>query len=278
MSGDMGHDGYSMAARIYEETYKDTEKASELYEKEIAQFPDKSGVLIGYAMLLIKEGINDETFEKITSILEKALELGRTESLFMLGVTYTTYGATESQKLKGISYLIQCFSQCSRDFVLQVLDTIIQILYSTNTRIQPNPSDTSQIFEYLFYSLQNSPEEIAHKAFTIIAHSMHSFTVPLSPANKEALSSYTTKYPDKTLELTEEISIPIWKRVAPKYGIACANPEYDAKVKYHSKQQVCDICLSDEQKTCIPVTWCMHYVCTDCYWSVIDKPCPFCRT
>jgi hypothetical protein len=279
MSGDMGYEGYSLAARIYEETYKNTEKACEYYEKEIALFPDKSGVLISYAMLLMKQDINDdETFEKITSILEKSLEFGCTESLFMLGLTYSTYGATERQKLKGISYMIQCLSQCSRDFVLQVLDTIIHILYNTNTRIQPKTDDNSQIFEYLFYSLQNSPENIVHKAFSIIAHSMNSFTVPISPADKEALSTYAAKYPAKTQELTEEICVPIWKRVAPKYGIACANPKYDAKVKYHSKLQVCDICMSDEQKNCIPVTWCMHYVCTDCYWSVVDKPCPFCRT
>lgn len=280
MSGDMGYDGYSLAARIYAETYKDDAKAIEYYEKEIALFPNKSDALMNYAEYLViaNKEMNETLFEKITSILEKALELGRKDTLFILGVIYTRYGPTKTLKLKGITYLMQCLSKCDRDYVLTVLDTIIQILYDCKTRIEALIDETIPIIEYLFYSLLNCPENVAHYAFSIILHSMHSFKLPISDAQKEALTVYTEKYPSKINDITEEISIPIWKHIAPKYGITCTNPEYDAKVKHHSRMQICDICMSDEQKTCIPVTWCMHYVCTDCYWSVVDKPCPFCRT
>ena len=49
------------------------------------------------------------------------------------------------------------------------------------------------------------------------------------------------------------------------------------KRKNHSKLAVCDVCMSDGELECVPVNWCMHYVCISCYMMVWDKACPFCR-
>jgi TPR repeat protein len=49
------------------------------------------------------------------------------------------------------------------------------------------------------------------------------------------------------------------------------------KRKNQSKLAVCDVCMSDGEIECIPVNWCMHYVCVSCYLMVYNKPCPFCR-
>jgi tetratricopeptide (TPR) repeat protein len=282
MSGDHGHDGYSLAARIQTEHYMDTDAATELYEKELARCPDKSSAYVGYAMLLINKGVNEDNFEDITDMLEKALELGENVVLFLLGGLYVSYGESmggiANAEVKGVTYMIQCLEQCKRSMVLNVLDSIIQILYRTNARLQPKSSGDTRIYDYIFHSLTTASDNTAHMAFTIIARSMLIFTLPLTPDNITALTKHVEKFPDKVAEITEEIEVPVWRRVAPKYGIAYANPEYEAKVKHHSKLQICDICMSDEQKTCIPVNWCMHYVCTDCYWSLVEKPCPFCRT
>lgn len=282
MSGDHGQDGYSLAARIQTEHYMDTDAAIELYEKEMARRPDKSSAYIGYAMLLINKGVNEDTFEDITDMLEKAIELDEKLALFMLGSIYITYGESigdiANAKIKGVTYMIQFLEQGKSEMVHKVLDFIIQVLYNTNARLQPKSSGDTRIYDYIFHSLTTASDNTAHMAFTIIARSMLTFTLPLTPDNITALTNHAEKFPDKVAEITEEVTVPVWRRIAPKYGIAYCNPEYEAKVKHHSKLQICDICMSDEQKTCIPVNWCMHYVCTDCYWSLVEKPCPFCRT
>ena len=282
MSGDNGKDGYALAARIYMDEYKDTEKASELFEKELIRCPNKASAYINYAMMLIKHSITRDNFEKITDMLKKANELGENTVLFILGSLYVSYGeymcGIANSEITGVSYIIQCLEQCERSMILNILDTIIHILYNTNARIQPKSNGDTRIYDYIFLSLTTADNNIAHKAFAIIVRNMLSFSIALTPENIAALTAHATKFPDKVAELTEEITVPIWKRAAGKYGIACDNPEYDAKLKYHSKLLHCEICMSDEQKNCIPVNWCMHFVCTDCYWSLVDKPCPFCRT
>jgi TPR repeat protein len=49
------------------------------------------------------------------------------------------------------------------------------------------------------------------------------------------------------------------------------------KRKNQYKLAKCDICMSDGELECVPVNWCMHYVCISCYKMVWDKACPFCR-
>ncbi len=49
------------------------------------------------------------------------------------------------------------------------------------------------------------------------------------------------------------------------------------KRKTQGKLATCDICMSDGELECIPVNWCMHYVCVSCYAMVWNKHCPFCR-
>ena len=51
---------------------------------------------------------------------------------------------------------------------------------------------------------------------------------------------------------------------------------YQNKIKYLSRTVDCPVCL-DENILCIPVTCSAHFVCTDCYIKIYDKPCPVCR-
>jgi len=51
---------------------------------------------------------------------------------------------------------------------------------------------------------------------------------------------------------------------------------YQNKIKYLSRTVDCPVCL-DENVLCIPVTCSAHFICTDCYVKIYDKPCPVCR-
>jgi tetratricopeptide (TPR) repeat protein len=50
---------------------------------------------------------------------------------------------------------------------------------------------------------------------------------------------------------------------------------YKNKVKNTSKLDDCPVCL--ETRTCIMVNCFAHYICTDCYIELHNKPCPVCR-
>ena len=67
-----------------------------------------------------------------------------------------------------------------------------------------------------------------------------------------------------------------WTYVSCKLGIPCNN-SVAVRINKLSKMAVCDICMSECEKQCIPVNWCMHYACVECYWQLADMPCPFCR-
>lgn len=51
---------------------------------------------------------------------------------------------------------------------------------------------------------------------------------------------------------------------------------YKNKIKHISKNDDCPICLN-ENVHCIPVTCSAHFICTDCYTKIYNKPCPICR-
>jgi hypothetical protein len=52
---------------------------------------------------------------------------------------------------------------------------------------------------------------------------------------------------------------------------------YNNKLKNFSKDDKCDICMEDENKKCVLLNCFSHYICTDCYIQLHDKPCPFCK-
>lgn len=51
---------------------------------------------------------------------------------------------------------------------------------------------------------------------------------------------------------------------------------YKNKIKYLSRTSECPVCLNDNL-LCIPVNCSAHFVCTECYIKIYDKPCPVCR-
>ena len=51
---------------------------------------------------------------------------------------------------------------------------------------------------------------------------------------------------------------------------------YQHKIDNFKSIETCKICYDDD-KTCITMNCLNHYVCTDCYIKLYDKPCPFCR-
>ena len=52
---------------------------------------------------------------------------------------------------------------------------------------------------------------------------------------------------------------------------------YNNKLKTSSKDDICEICMKDEQQKCILLNCFFHYICINCYLRLYDKPCPFCR-
>ena len=47
------------------------------------------------------------------------------------------------------------------------------------------------------------------------------------------------------------------------------------KIKFGSKLDNCPVCL--DTKTCILLNCSAHYICSDCYIELYNKPCPVCR-
>ncbi len=92
----------------------------------------------------------------------------------------------------------------------------------------------------------------------------------------DSLVEYGRQNPDHIARLDTPVTQQAWTYVACKLGIPC-NTNVAVRMVKHGKQAVCDICMSDSEKLCIPVNWCMHYACVDCFWLLDGKPCPFCR-
>ncbi len=92
----------------------------------------------------------------------------------------------------------------------------------------------------------------------------------------DSLVEYGRANPDQITQLDTPATQQAWTYIATKLGIPC-NTNVAIRLTKHCKHAICDICLSDTEKQCIPVNWCMHYACVDCYWLLEGKPCPFCR-
>ncbi len=92
----------------------------------------------------------------------------------------------------------------------------------------------------------------------------------------ESMVEYGRQNPDHIARLDTPVTQQAWTYVACKLGIPC-NTNVAVRISKHGRLAVCDICMSDGEKQCIPVNWCMHYSCVDCYWILEGKPCPFCR-
>ena len=50
---------------------------------------------------------------------------------------------------------------------------------------------------------------------------------------------------------------------------------YKNKLKNTSREADCPVCL--DTKICIMLNCFEHYICSDCYVELYDKPCPVCR-
>lgn len=94
----------------------------------------------------------------------------------------------------------------------------------------------------------------------------------------DILVDYGRKYNDKIKIFDTEKTKEIWLYISEKLNLPCKYyGNYVLKLRNSCKMLKCEICLSDNEKKCIPVNWCYHYVCTDCYMQLYDRPCPFCR-
>jgi TPR repeat protein len=92
----------------------------------------------------------------------------------------------------------------------------------------------------------------------------------------DSLVEYGRANPELITQLDTPATQQAWTYIATKLGIPC-NTNVAIRITKHSKLAICDICMSDGEKQCIPVNWCLHYACVDCYWLLDNKPCPFCR-
>lgn len=92
----------------------------------------------------------------------------------------------------------------------------------------------------------------------------------------ESMVEYGRQNPDQITRLDTPVTQQAWTYVATKLDIPC-NTNVAIRIAKHGKLAVCNICIPDCEKLCIPVNWCMHYVCVDCYWLLEGKACPFCR-
>lgn len=92
----------------------------------------------------------------------------------------------------------------------------------------------------------------------------------------DSLVEYGRANPDQITQLDTPATQQAWTYIATRLGIPC-NTNVAIRIAKHGKQSICDICMFEGEKLCIPVNWCMHYACVDCYWLLADKRCPFCR-
>ncbi len=147
--------------------------------------------------------------------------------------------------------------------------------------------DYDQAVKYYLISIEHGDEESFIHLINLIVD------VAFEPTDNEItdIIQYAKRHPEQVRELYEEHNIKsldlplmlsvVWEDILVILGLEKSNlaaVNYLAlKRKTHGKLAVCDVCMADGELECIPVNWCMHYVCISCYLMVYDKPCPFCR-
>jgi tetratricopeptide (TPR) repeat protein len=148
--------------------------------------------------------------------------------------------------------------------------------------------DIDEAVKYYLIAIEHGDEESFIHLINLIVDVGHEFT------NYEitAVIQFAKEHPEPVRELYNEHKIvsndllPLsfsraWHDILVNLGLEkpdLAAMNYLAlKRKTHGKLAVCDVCMSDGEIECIPVNWCMHYVCISCYLMVYNKACPFCR-
>jgi TPR repeat protein len=147
--------------------------------------------------------------------------------------------------------------------------------------------DINEAVKYYMIAIEHGDEESFIHLINLIVDVGHEFT------NNEiaAVIQFAKEHPEQVRKLYKNHQVTsndlppllssVWHDILVDLGLEksdLTDKNYlILKRKNQSKLAVCDVCMSDGEIECVPVNWCMHYVCISCYTMVWDKACPFCR-
>lgn len=239
LSAKNGHsESYNNIGAIYDMQHRDYDKAKLYYHKAL-DAGGREAVCI-YNLANIYDAVDGE-YDTAKTYYHQALDLGYWDAAECLASIYDQYDEDYEQAVK---YYLIAIEHGDEESFINLINLIVDVAF------EPEDNEITYIIQYA----KRHPEQVSelYNEHKIVSNDL----LPLY---------FSRAWHDILVNLGLE-----------KPNLAAVN--YLAlKRKTHSKLAVCDVCMSDCEIECIPVNWCMHYVCISCYLMVYDKPCPFCR-
>ena len=185
-----------------------------------------------------------------------ATNKGNTNAMFSLGYNMTKVNNKESKKF----YLMAIDNNCINS--MYNIGSDYYFIY--------NDYDNAKKY-YLMYLLNCIKNNI------INIHNLVHIHFNKDDLNIIINNIYEYRYISYAKNLEYKLNYNNWCYI--KKLINLDNIKYkdiELKINNFLKIMDCDICF-EENKDCIPVNICMHYICIDCYYKLNINKCPFCR-
>ncbi len=237
------YESYNNIGEIYDVYFNDYEKAKAYYHKALdASLYNPKYI---YNLANIYDAI-DEEYDTAKIYYKQALDLGNWYAAACLANIYDQYNDDIDEAVK---YYLIAINHGDDESFIHLINLISDMYINYNEIISISEDDINNIIHHA----KTHPKQMRelHNDHHIISNDL---PPKLSCAWSEILIELGLEKPDIT---------------ALNY--------FALKRKNQSKLAVCDICMSDGELECIPINWCLHYVCIECYKMVWDKSCPFCR-
>jgi TPR repeat protein len=205
---------------------------------------------------------NEKNTEKAIEYYMMAVEKGNSKSMFKLGCHYHN----EKNYPETVKYYMMAIEK-GNSFAMNNLGVYYKDIeknypkafeYYTMAIEKGNSNAIFNLGYYYHYIKENYPKAIEYYIMAI--------KKKINNALKHIIKITT---PLKRYKLFTDNNIDLPESYDNELEI------YKNKIKNTSKLDDCPVCL--ESKNCVLLNCFAHYICTDCYIELHNKPCPLCR-
>ena len=270
---------------------KDYPKAIEYYEKSAEKGNCFAMCNLGYYYYY---SIEKKNYPKAIEYYEMAVEKGDSKSMHNLGYHYHI----EKNYPKAIEYYMMAIEYENNKAMNNLGNYYYNIEHNYPKAIEyytmaiekGNDMAMSNLGHYYQYIEKNYPKAIEYYTMAIEKGNTNAmvnlgYTYIIENNTAKGIEYYIMAYKHgykNALKYLIEITTPLKiYKLFNDNNIDYPEPIdkeiqiYKNKVKNTSKLADCPVCL--EKRTCIMVNCFAHYICTDCYIELHNKPCPVCR-
>jgi tetratricopeptide (TPR) repeat protein len=240
--------------------------------------------------------IIEDNYPKAVEYYEKSVEKGNIKALSLLGYYYHFI---EINYPKAIEYYMMAIENGDSDVICDLADYYCDIEENYPEAIKYYMMGIEKGYDNAmcnlgcyYYDIENYPEAIKYymmaieKGNDMAMKNLGNYYNFIEENYPKAIKYYIMAFRNNNnnaLKHLKEITTPLKRyKLFTDNDIDYTEPIdkdiqfYKNKLKNTSKLADCPVCL--ESKNCVLLNCFAHYICTDCYIELYNKPCPVCRS